>query len=1321
MSASAATARAASDPLASENLCVAAIPLESPVRLLHLSDLHFSANNRWDADAVLRDLVRCIAQDASEGLIPDLVAITGDLAFAGKREDYALALDWLDRVLWPALDRNGPEPLPRDRLLLVPGNHDVDRARIGIGALNIQDGQLAGRSQDAIAQLLQHAKEREILLERHADYLACYGDWLGQPQSLPWWQRRIDIRRQSLHIAGLDSAWMSGSDRDRGRLLLGRWQVNQTVLHADGEGADWRIALVHHPWDYLAEFDCREQSASIHLHRDLVLRGHLHENDVFQVLPPAPDRACLELAAGCVYGGSRNPNAFQWIELWPGPKRVRVLFRLWSRNAWQVDRNQPGCTDGTALFPLDAIPHGPNVAPHPSDQRQCAISLRALHRLCKEVIPAQIREVSRGKYLERLYVERAVAPRIEAFVDFETRYREQIMRVLPLLREAAAGAVLPRLAPTQLAMAEDRLASATDPALAESIIDRLRGSFCYAETRHALQVVDRLMTRVIPAELDLAIERAVAEISALPFLTRERHGELADILRELARASYVSGASRERAASPSEAFVGLFPSAVDERGQHVLAIDLLDELAGLVVEHGRRCLAIVDRAGRGKTNLACRLAAQVVERYPVILLSGQLELSAEFDLERHVQRELETRLPGSFADWMSRLDPELEPAAQWLFIVIDGINENRDLPLLARMLDRFLPKARAHRIKLIVTCRDIYWETFEPHFDGYLFGAQRLDLGLFDEAEWRAAAAAYFAEYAIGAELGREAEAALRNPLLLRFFCEANRGREIGFVENLRLVEVFDLYVERVARSIADALGLIAPRPVIEFLLSIARILWHGRSSETILEALGITPAQASRTDGVYSRVRAEGLVLEQLSGRYGSKIRTRFIYDEFMEYMIARTWLDDIEGAADPQARTQALIREAGQASESFTGAFGAVQFLDQILDESGRVVGQLLGYLGSCGDEVYLSNQFVMVRALESANLSAVDDAVMVVLDRLERLARPEIKARIAPLVLKLLESAPHDRQVQRIARRILEIDEETETPAPGGAKGTDGPDRPQPQPPMPGAQRPQGNGAWSARLWNESRQRSVPSQPEVPIPCLPPARFHYPDETKLNAIALLVASGSVPGQDLLGQAITRLGQGDLHSALRAIEALDGLADDAVLDALPRYVSEPAAEYRIYCAWLLRRRYGERAADALIGLLQDRDHRVHRYTLGLFESRRIEEPLLQDILNLIEDPEPIADWHLKNLLRVLGRRSQLDRPALAEVYGVAVAQSLRRLLGHPAGGVRCEALRAIMVWLDGADLASLLDQARLDPDPQVARLGRLLGLRTPSQTQDG
>ncbi|MCG8357485.1 MAG: SUMF1/EgtB/PvdO family nonheme iron enzyme [Kiloniellales bacterium] len=324
---------------------------DQPIRILHFSDIHFREEKSWDADAVLRALTRFIKKEVEdEGLAPDLVAITGDLAYSGSSKEYALAREWLEDQLWPAL----ADVLPRDLLLLVPGNHDVDRSKVSRGVRSMQDGLLRARSQDEIAELLSDKDDRRNMLRRHAGYMKFVADWYGKRQPLPWWQRTIELRGTRLHFAGLDSAWMSCGDKDRGSLLLGRYQLTQSVMSEEAEGADWRIALMHHPWDYLAEFDHRAARSSVHQHCDLLLRGHLHEPLSERVVRPDPSRSCLELAAGCVYEDSEYPNAFQWIELSPTDKRVRVLFRAWLHSEWTADRNQPGCPEGHADFKLGA-------------------------------------------------------------------------------------------------------------------------------------------------------------------------------------------------------------------------------------------------------------------------------------------------------------------------------------------------------------------------------------------------------------------------------------------------------------------------------------------------------------------------------------------------------------------------------------------------------------------------------------------------------------------------------------------------------------------------------------------------------------------------------------------------------------------------------------------------------------------------------------------------------------------------------------------------------------------------------------------------------
>jgi len=341
------------------------MPSPTPIRLLHLSDIHFRVDRRWDADPILRHLAGRIGDDVAAGLVPDLVVITGDLAFSGRAAEYALADEWLGRQLWPKLAAGQGTAPERDRLLLVPGNRDVDRAAVKRSARAVQADLLQSESPDAIAEVLSDEDERNALLKRHAAYLTFYGAWLGQDQPLPWWHRTLILHDQRLHIAGLDSAWMAQGDTDRGNLLLGRWQLNQTIDTAEAAGADWKLALLHHPWDYLAEFDAREAPRACRLHRDLILRGHLHDPETQRVLSPDPERNCLEIAAGCVYEHGGYPNAYQWIELHPKPRRVRVIHRLWVQGKWQPDRNQPGADQDGAVEIALALATAQPIRPQP--------------------------------------------------------------------------------------------------------------------------------------------------------------------------------------------------------------------------------------------------------------------------------------------------------------------------------------------------------------------------------------------------------------------------------------------------------------------------------------------------------------------------------------------------------------------------------------------------------------------------------------------------------------------------------------------------------------------------------------------------------------------------------------------------------------------------------------------------------------------------------------------------------------------------------------------------------------------------------------------
>ena len=344
----------------------------TPVRVLHLSDFHFNPQRRWDSDPVLTGLTRAIGQLVSDGLAPDVVAVTGDVADQGRAEDYQQARQWIDTGLLKTL----PTDFPRDRILVVPGNHDVDRAAVKTAAQGVQNTLLHEQSQEAIAAVLADPDERAVPLKRHAQYLEFINSLHdgAAPLDVPWWSRRLEVRGVAIHFVGLCTSWMSWSDNDPSRLLVGVWQAQPLLGQVDD--AAMRVVLMHHPWGSFAEFDSRVVEPLVHQRADLLLRGHLHRERTR--LNQDPDKGHLELAAGAAYDGSQYANAFQLVELFPAEQRVRVHYRVWQGGRWIPDRNAyQAAADGTVSISLARQAAAvANQPPPPPDATKYLATLR---------------------------------------------------------------------------------------------------------------------------------------------------------------------------------------------------------------------------------------------------------------------------------------------------------------------------------------------------------------------------------------------------------------------------------------------------------------------------------------------------------------------------------------------------------------------------------------------------------------------------------------------------------------------------------------------------------------------------------------------------------------------------------------------------------------------------------------------------------------------------------------------------------------------------------------------------------------------------------
>jgi hypothetical protein len=313
------------------------------VRVLHLSDFHFRASTTWDASTVLGRLSVDIGRMVYEGLAPDLIVLTGDVAFSGKAAEYDLARTWITKELLPAAG------VGVDRLVIVPGNHDADRSRVDFVAKQIAKGIRDERNQQRVTEVLD-GTGGSLLLGRLEAFMRFVNDLgaAGAPLKRPWYQAIFELEGMTLHCAAMASSWLSADDSDYGGLLLGLRQCNEVLGGADQ--ADVVLVALHHPWDYVAEWDRRSSLAEIERSAGLILRGHLHE-ERHDYRASARHGGVLELAAGACYESSEHPSSYHLVELWPRSpqeRRARVHVRHWdpARRDWRPDLNAFGAPWG---------------------------------------------------------------------------------------------------------------------------------------------------------------------------------------------------------------------------------------------------------------------------------------------------------------------------------------------------------------------------------------------------------------------------------------------------------------------------------------------------------------------------------------------------------------------------------------------------------------------------------------------------------------------------------------------------------------------------------------------------------------------------------------------------------------------------------------------------------------------------------------------------------------------------------------------------------------------------------------------------------------
>lgn len=243
--------------------------------ILHLSDIHFrksEISTVQDPNLHLRnEIIRDAAEQCSELGPPDVIVISGDIAFAGDPEEFVYATRWLERLCVAC-------GCPMSSVFVVPGNHDVVRSvaeQNMVQMIHRTIKESANPTAEIFRQLNDPLAQRLLYegLENYNEFASQFLCDLLPPERTSA-KRDLTLNDGStLRLWGLNSAFVSsGHDKERDLFVD---QASFQIMREDGVV---NLVVTHHHLSWLRQ--ARELEDHLNDVAPIQIFGHVHMNRI---------------------------------------------------------------------------------------------------------------------------------------------------------------------------------------------------------------------------------------------------------------------------------------------------------------------------------------------------------------------------------------------------------------------------------------------------------------------------------------------------------------------------------------------------------------------------------------------------------------------------------------------------------------------------------------------------------------------------------------------------------------------------------------------------------------------------------------------------------------------------------------------------------------------------------------------------------------------------------------------------------------------------------------------------------------------------------
>jgi len=275
-------------------------------RLVHISDFHCESSMTQGrvVDALAKDLRNL--HDSKE---IDVIVLSGDLAAKGKTENEDIeniAAELISKI---------KEAVGHDvSWVVVPGNHDVNlKKRSALYAPIFSDVTSPEKANELIRGCLG---DPVAPLWTHLDGFRALAKVIDQDAFADnpfFYTKRLRVGLKTIGFACVNSAWLSagGGQKDYGQLYVGEYALD--LARKELEDVDLRIAVMHHPLDWLAPEEKSRIQRYLTLNFNGFMCGHKHDNNADSMYSNVG--SLFTSNTGCIYHTEDYFNGYSVIDV----------------------------------------------------------------------------------------------------------------------------------------------------------------------------------------------------------------------------------------------------------------------------------------------------------------------------------------------------------------------------------------------------------------------------------------------------------------------------------------------------------------------------------------------------------------------------------------------------------------------------------------------------------------------------------------------------------------------------------------------------------------------------------------------------------------------------------------------------------------------------------------------------------------------------------------------------------------------------------------------------------------------------------------------